>query len=271
MSATTPRPARESGRRQRQQVVRNGQPGHGSTLAAGPSHDIRCGHGWRAGQPQAAARVEQVALARVPGQRRGALELRARLVAARPSLCEQVAADARQQVVALRAPARRAARRRAPGRPPGRTPSPTATARLSSTTGDGASCGERVVERGDPRPVGLRRRARPRVAGGDRGLQRVRAERRRPAPRARSSAASPRPDQQPVPARAVLVEQQHRLARRADRAPRAATPGSPSARPARAPRARPASARRGCGRAAARPRTAPGASSRRRRSPRSPR
>ena len=62
-------------------------------------------------------------------------------------------------------------------------------------------------------------RARPRVAGGDRGLQRVGAERaaeRLGAVQRRQAAA----DQQPVPAAAVLVEQQHRLARRARRARR---------------------------------------------------
>ena len=68
---------------------------------------------------------------------------------------------------------------------------PTATARLSSTTGDGGDLGEPVVERDDPLPVGVLGAAGARVAGGDRGLQRVRAERRRrsrtraPAPRAR--------------------------------------------------------------------------------------
>ena len=56
--------------------------------------------------------------------------------------------------------------------------------------------------------------ARPRVAGGDGGLQHVRPRGpRRPAerlgPRQRRK---PAPDQEPVPARAVLVEQQDRLA-----------------------------------------------------------
>ena len=52
-------------------------------------------------------------------------------------------------------------------------------------------------------------------------------------------------------------------------APVPARPGSPSARPARAPRPGPAPARRRCGPGAALPRTAPGASSRRRRWPNS--
>ena len=58
----------------------------------------------------------------------------------------------------------------------------------------------------------------PRVAGGDRGLQGVRA--RRPPERLgaleRREAAA---DQQLIPARAVLIEQQDRLARRADARP----------------------------------------------------
>ena len=59
------------------------------------------------------------------------------------------------------------------------------------------------------------RGARPRVAGGDRGLQRVRPERAAEllGARERGEAAA---DEQLVPARAVLVEQQDRLARRPD-------------------------------------------------------
>ena len=62
------------------------------------------------------------------------------------------------------------------------------------------------------------RGARARVAGGDRRLQRVRAQRA-----AQSLGALERreaaPDEQLIPARAVLIEQQDRLARRARRAP----------------------------------------------------
>jgi hypothetical protein len=43
--------------------------------------------------------------------------------------------------------------------------------------GGRAELGQRVVERGDARPVGLLGGARAGVAGGDGGLQRVRAER----------------------------------------------------------------------------------------------
>ena len=57
--------------------------------------------------------------------------------------------------------------------------------------------------------------ARARVARGDRGLQRVRAARaaQRLGALERGQAAA---DQQLVPARAILIEQQDRLARRAD-------------------------------------------------------
>ena len=51
----------------------------------------------------------------------------------------------------------------------------TATARLSSTTGDRRQLHQRVVERDDPLPVGLVAGARTGVACGDRGLERVRA------------------------------------------------------------------------------------------------
>ena len=111
------------------------------------------------------------------------------------------------------APARRRARRRARARPPGRRPRETATARLSSTTGDGVELrpARRRARRSAPSRCPRRVRGAG-VAGGDRGLQRVGAERRRPVRSARSSAASPRRDQEPVPAAAVLVGQQHRLA-----------------------------------------------------------
>ena len=53
----------------------------------------------------------------------------------------------------------------------------TATARLSSTTGDGVTLRERVVERRDARPIGVRGVARARMARRDRRLQRVRPAR----------------------------------------------------------------------------------------------
>ena len=78
-------------------------------------------------------------------------------------------------------------------------------------------------------------------------------------------------DQQLVPARAVLVEQQDRLARRADARARARRLDLHQRDQAVDLGLLAAPARPGCGRAAARPRTARAASSRRRRSPSSPR
>ena len=56
----------------------------------------------------------------------------------------------------------------------------SATARLSSTTGDGVISRERAIEPDDARPVGLLGGARAGMAGGDRGLQRVGPERAAP-------------------------------------------------------------------------------------------
>ena len=217
---------------------------HGSPVHSLPDARQRGGD---APGPQARARSSSSARSRALRVSAAARSNSARASSWRPSFDQQVAAHARQQVVALRAPARRRARRRARGPPRARTPSPTATARLSSTTGERRELGERVVERGDPLPVGVLGRAR-RGRGRRRSRPAARTGRAAPPSRsARSSAAEAAADQQPVPARAVLVEQQDRLARRADPRARSATPGSPSARPARAPRARAARARRGCG------------------------
>ena len=69
-------------------------------------------------------------------------------------------------------------------------------------------------------------RARPRVAGRDRRLQRVRpsgaAERLRACERVESA-----PNEHVVPARAILIEQEHRLAAGTHARARRATPGSP--------------------------------------------
>src|SRR5262249_56371853 len=75
--------------------------------------------------------------------------------------------------------------------------------------------GERVVERGDALPVRLRRGPRPRVAGGNRGLQAVRAERAAEllGSRQRGEAAA---DEELVPAGPVLIQEEDRLARRTD-------------------------------------------------------
>ena len=126
--------------------------------------------------------------------------------------------------------------------------------------------GQGVVEGGDARPVGLSAwRARAWQARDGR-LEGVGAE-GSPAERLgagqRGQAA---PDQEPVPARPVLVQEQDRLAGGVDPGAAGATPGSPSGRPGRAPPPRPAPGRPGCGPGAAPPRTASAASSRRPRS-----
>ena len=92
----------------------------------------------------------------------------------------------------------------------------TATARLSSTTGDGASSRERVVERGDARPVGVRRRSRARAWQAAIAACSAYGPRAPPSASARVERREPAADQQLIPARAVLIEQQDRLARRAD-------------------------------------------------------
>ena len=215
------------------------------------------------------ARQEHLPFARVSGERRGPLELGARLLEA-AELREQIAAHARQQVVAAQ---RRLVDEPSTSSSPAAGPNamPTATARFSSTTGDGVELGERVVERGDPLPVGLAGRCgraawQAAIAAcspyGPSGA----AERSARVERRQAAA-----DQEPVPARAVLLDQQDRLPRRARSRRASVTPAAPSARPGREPLVRGGAVRRGCDRAAAPPRSAPGGSSRRRRSPRSPR
>ena len=93
-------------------------------------------------------------------------------------------------------------------------------------------------------------------------------DRRRSPPAARTGRARPpralgplerresAANQQLIPACAVLIEQQDRLAGRTRARAAPATPESPSARRGRAPPAPPARARRGCGRDAARLRRA---------------
>ena len=145
-----------------------------------------------------------------------------------------------------------------------------ATARFSSTTGDGMTVAQRVVERRDPLPVRVLRRARPGVAGGERGLQRVGpvgAAQRLGACQGGEAAA----DQQLVPAGAVLLGQRERASRPAPCGRPDARPGFPSAPGDRRPPARRASGRRGCGPGAAPRRTGPGGSGPRRRWPHSPR
>ncbi len=83
------------------------------------------------------ALAQELELARIAGERRRPLELRARLVEA-AELGEEVAAHARQEVVACERGLRRSA---STSSSPAAGPNAiaTATARFSSTTGDGVS------------------------------------------------------------------------------------------------------------------------------------
>ena len=104
----------------------------------------------------------------------------------------------------------------------------TATARFSSTTGDGLDAQQHVVEPDDLRPVGRGGGRRLGVHRRDRRLQRVGAEaprRQRPLDERRALG-----DLLAVPQRAVLVVEQDELARPATCARRAATRAAASAR-----------------------------------------
>src|SRR6266581_7038516 len=162
---------------------------------------------------RASAIEEELALARVARERGRAFELRAPLVQA-AELDEEVAAHSRQKVVGLesriggerideRQPLRRAERHRHRDRA------------IQLDDGGGRELGERIVERRDARPVRLRRGARARVADGDRRLECIRTE-----PAAEPLGALERREtaahEQMIPARAVLIEQEDRLSRRAD-------------------------------------------------------
>ena len=186
---------------------------------------------------------QQLALARVARQRRRPLELGAGLGQA-AELGEQVAAHARQQVVALRAPAPRSARRPASSPAAARTPSPprppgSARPPATAPAGPARRTAPRSAPSRSPRrsAPGRGRRRSPPAARTGRGAP--------PSRSARSSAASPRRISSWSQRRAVLVEQQDRLARRADRGPasrdawisisatRPCTSGSSGASPAR--------------------------------------
>ncbi len=82
----------------------------------------------------------------------------------------------------------------------------------------GHELGESIVERGDALPVRFRRSTRASVTGGDRGLKRIGAERTTESiadflgtPERGETAT----DEDVVPARAILVENQDRLSGRA--------------------------------------------------------
>jgi hypothetical protein len=87
----------------------------------------------------------------------------------------------------------------------------TATARFSSTTGEGAMH-QRGVQRSDARPVRLSRAGRPRVAGGDGRLQGIGAA-QAAEPLGSLQRREAATDEERVPARAILVQQQHGLSR----------------------------------------------------------
>ena len=99
------------------------------------------------------------------------------------------------------------------------TPSPPRPRGSAPPPATASSRGQRVVERRDPRPVRLRRRAGARVAGRDRRLQRVRPAAPRPAPRP-ARAPPARGGSAAGPSAAILVQQQDRLAARPDPRPR---------------------------------------------------
>src|SRR6266853_471311 len=156
---------------------------------------------------------QELALARVAGERRRALELRAGLLgAAEPH--EEVPAHRRQEVIALES--RLGSQRIDEGQPFRRTEGHGDRDRaVQLHDGGRRGLGERVVERRDACPVRLRRGVRSRVTGGDRALQRIGAEgsAQRLGALERGETAA---HEQVIPARAVLVEKQDRLARRAD-------------------------------------------------------
>ena len=181
----------------------------------------------------------------------------ASLVPAQP--VQHVPAYGAEQVVAGQPPVVADARRAPPERPRARRPSARrrpGSARRPATVRAGP--GRRRAPRSPDQSV-LSQVARPSMHAGDRGLQRVRAERPaegdRPVQRGQSV-----PDQQtgpsgagPDPAAAPSIRS-HRPG------PGSATPAAPSAPPARRPRPRAASARRAPGRAASPPRPGPGRS-----------
>src|SRR4029453_15216580 len=147
---------------------------------------------------------EQLALASVSRERCSALELRPRFVDA-PELCEEVGAHGGQEVVTRERPLRRQrvdeleTRRRTE-----RHRERDCAVQLHDWRR--GELGKRVVERRDARPVRLFRRPRSRVTGGDRRLERVRAE-RAAEPLGTLERRETTTDEEGIPAGAVLIEE----------------------------------------------------------------
>src|SRR6266851_3231342 len=170
------------------------------------------------GPQRGRALEQQLPLAPVARERCGPLDLGPRLLEA-AELGQQITAHARQQVIA---PQRRLrservhqleARRRT-----GRHRDRDCAVQLDD--GRRRDLEQLLVEPRDTGPVGLPGGGRPRVTSGDRGLQRVRAglAAQLAGTLERGEAAA---DEQAIPAGAILIEEQHGLARRAGAGPRA--------------------------------------------------
>src|SRR6266516_1739541 len=130
---------------------------------------------WRRSRQYRGAFEEQGALAFVVGERCSTLELLTCLVQA-AELGQEVAADAWQEVVTLQRRVRgeRVDELQARGRAERHRERDRA---VQLHDGGWRELGERLVERRDARPVRLLGGPCPPVTGGDRGLQRIRAER----------------------------------------------------------------------------------------------
>jgi len=143
------------------------------------------------GQARLGPGAEQRPLRVVTGHRGGPAELLPGLVPPGPAWLAGRRAP-RAGGLRTQGPDARSACPRSPARGPGRTPCPTATARFSSTTGDGIKWPSTTYSACDPLPV---RRPHtttaPRVAGGDLGLPLCRAPGDRRATWPASGPASP--------------------------------------------------------------------------------
>src|SRR5436309_3607874 len=164
----------------------------------------------RSARVRGGALEEQLPLPCVAGERCRALALRPCFVET-AELRQEIAAHARQEVVAPEGLLRSERIDELEAR------SWTECHRDRDRTiqlddGGGREPGERFVELCDARPVRFRRRTRSRVTGGDRGLERVRtlraAERLGPLERHETTT-----DEDVIPPRPVLIEQQHGLSR----------------------------------------------------------